>query len=175
MSWRWRMGDGTTAGELLSSQLVNERERIGVRRNRRLCRDSDTVWSLDATCRRYNWLMFACFFSLLLVCSLQQPCVQERSADCSPSAVAVGIKFPSVLVFQMGLNWPLFGGNCCSFLQISVLAVFLQKRCGGWRAHAHTHPVPPPRNERVQLSGPASSSPRPQETSKPRKVHLYFT
>lgn len=37
------MGDGTTAGEVLSSQLVNERKRIGIRRSHHLSRDSDLI------------------------------------------------------------------------------------------------------------------------------------
>lgn len=34
------MGDGTAAGEVLSSQLVNERKTIAIRQNHHLSRDS---------------------------------------------------------------------------------------------------------------------------------------
>lgn len=37
------MGDGTTAGEVLSSQLVNKSKRIGIRQSHHLSKDSDLI------------------------------------------------------------------------------------------------------------------------------------
>lgn len=37
------MGGGTSAAEVLSSQLLNGRKRIGIRQSRRLSRDSDLI------------------------------------------------------------------------------------------------------------------------------------